>query len=170
MRPRFFPTAQAELEQINVALRRAYEPPPPPPKRPAFSFGPILYILGLLLLAGVLLHPWQKSVDPLGDAKLNNAKPIPRAELIKWNPHVPRATLVNLGEPLEHIGTVNWGDTFWVMMPDGRWIVVTAMGRANRVEELPLTGNRIGDARWVGDSCFVWLNPIGLTIPTWIDP
>ena len=80
MRPRLFETAQLELEQISVALQRAHGREPSivaKPKRrlklPAFSFGQILYVLGLLFLGGVLLHPWQKSVDPLGDAKLNNA-------------------------------------------------------------------------------------------------
>jgi hypothetical protein len=34
MRPRFFETAQLELEEISVALQRAY---PPPPKLPAFE-------------------------------------------------------------------------------------------------------------------------------------
>jgi hypothetical protein len=26
------------------------------------------------------------------------------------------------------------------------------------------------DARWIGQICFVWLNPIGQTNPSWIDP
>ncbi len=135
-----------------------------------------------MLLGGILLHPWQKSVDPLGDAKLSNARPTPtpaalaptsvpaaRAELVRANPNVPRAALVSLGAPVAQ-KFVEWGESFWVQMPDSRWIVATAIARANRVEELPLTGNKVGDARWIDKHCFVWLNPIGQTNPMWIDP
>ena len=59
----------------------------------------------------------------------------------------------------------------WCNMPDGRWVVATAIGRAKSQEDLPWTGNKIGDARWIGEQCFVWLNPIGQTNhPLWIDP
>ena len=214
MRPRFFPTAQAELDHINVALRRAY-PSTQRTKRsrkpfrlPSVSLGPVIYVLGLVLLGAILLHPWQKSVDPLGDAKLSNAPPqhdlataaandpamiaefnrnkewyrqhpvvssptlvMRRADLIRLDPNVPRAALVSLGTPSVQTNPLQGGDAFWVQMPDGRWVVATAVGRANSQEELPWTGNQIGDAIWIGQQCFVWLNPIGQTNhPLWIDP
>jgi len=159
------PVATATMERI----RRSLDERPQPilrrePWTPSFSLGLLLAFFALV--AVWLSWPRTPNVEWL----LKATPPIPRAELVKWNPHVPRAELVSLGQPTPKYGKFNWGDTFWVMMPDGRWIVVTAMGRANTPEELPLTGNRIGDARWVGDSCFVWLNPIGQTNPTWIDP
>src|SRR5260221_5315418 len=119
MRARLFETAQLELEQISVALQRAYgresstaEKRKRRLKLPAFSFGQILYVLGLLLLGGVLLHPWQRSVDPLGDAKLNNAPP------------------VKVGEPPSPtLHPVRLGDLFIAELPDDHWITATKYGR-----------------------------------------
>jgi hypothetical protein len=95
--------------------------------------------------------------------------PAPRAEVVRLNPNVPRAALVSLGAPFQP-KKVQVGESFWGQMPDGRWIVATAMGWTKSWEDLPWTGNRIGDARWIGKHCYVWLNPIGQTSPTWIDP
>src|SRR5258708_2363153 len=76
MRPRIFPTAQAELEQINVTLRRAY---PTPARRRAHTFtvAHIIFICGVLLVP-IVVTPWpwgRMAADPLSDAKLNNAPP-----------------------------------------------------------------------------------------------
>lgn len=166
------PVATATMERISRSLDER-------PQRKGLPWGAL--IIALVAVFVWLAWPRGPSADPLGDARLNNARPTPtpavapapapalRAELVRVNPNVPRATLVNLGTPV--IPTkVQMGDTFWVQMPDQRWIVANAMGHANRLEELPLTGNRIGDARWIGEHCFVWLNPIGQINPTWIDP
>jgi hypothetical protein len=163
------PVATATMERIRRSLEQR-------PQRKGLHWGVV--VIALVAVFVWLAWPRGPSADPIGDGRLNNAQatpapavsvPAPRAELVRLNPNVPRATLVNLGTPV--IPTkVQMGDTFWVQMPDSRWIVAAAMGRANRLEELPLTGNRIGDARWIGEHCFVWLNPIGQTNPTWIDP
>jgi|GraSoi_2013_60cm_1033757.scaffolds.fasta_scaffold00855_2 hypothetical protein len=164
MRARLFETAQLELEQISVALQRAYgreSSTAAKPKRrlklPAFSFGQILYVLGLLLLGGVLLHPWQRSVDPLGDAKLNNAPP------------------VKVGEPPSPtLHPVRLGDQFMAEMPDGRWLTATYVGQHRDWNDLPWTGNKVGDARyvWALKHWFIWAAPLtpANATPTWIDP
>src|SRR6267142_3299036 len=164
------PVATATMERIRRSLNER-------PQRKGLPWGAV--VIALVAIFVWLAWPRGPSADPLGDARLNNAQatptpapaisvPVPpRAELVRLNPNVPRATLVSLGTPL--IPTkVQMGDTFWVQMPDTRWIVANAMGRAKSQEELPLTGNRIGDARWIGEHCFVWLNPIGQINPTWI--
>lgn len=167
------PVATATMERIGRDLSPQIRGQP----RIPFSVGFLLGIGALIFVFGWLAWP-RTNADPIGDGRLNNARatptpvaiaPAPRAELIRLNPNVPRATLVNLGTPVVPT-KVQMGESFWVQMPDQRWIVASAMGRANRLEELPLTGNRIGDARWIGEHCFVWLNPIGQTNPTWIDP
>src|SRR5258708_7855483 len=165
------PVATATMERIRRSLER------PQPRFP-LSVGFLLCLGSLILMFGWLAWPRGPSADPIGDARLNNARatptpvmPVPaaRAELVRANPNVPRAALVSLGAPVAQ-KSVEWGESFWVQMPDRRWIVATAIARANRLEELPLTGNKVGDARWIGEHCFVWLNPIGQTSPTWIDP
>ncbi len=171
------PVATATMERIRRSLD---ERPQPKPRLP-FSAGFVLLVAALIFVFEWLAWPRTPSADPIGDGRLNNARatptpvapapitPAPWAELVQSNPNVPRATLVSLGTPVAQ-KSVAWGESFWVQMPDTRWIVATAMGRANREEELPLTGNQIGDARWIDKHCFVWLNPIGQISPTWIDP
>lgn len=177
MRPASFFTAGSQLEDISKTLQRLQEPekPKPEPRVPTLSLGIILGLGALVIAFGWLAWPRGPSANPIGD---NNAQatptpvmsvPAPRAEVVRLNPNVPRAALVSLGAPFQP-KTVQMGESFWGQMPDGRWIVATAIGRLNRWEELPWTGNRIGDARWIGKHCYVWLNPIGQTYPTWIDP
>ncbi len=175
------PQATATMERIGRDFKERLQPK----RRFPFSVGFIFCAGALILMFGWLAWPRGPSVDPIGDARLNNARatptpvaiapapvpiPAPRAELVRANPNVPRATIVNLGTPHLETTKLQWGDSFWVQMPDQRWIVATAIARANREEELPLTGNQIGDARWIDKHYFVWLNPIGQTNPTWIDP
>src|SRR5258707_7281483 len=169
------PVATATMERIGRDFKERLQP------KPRVSAGFLLGLAALIVVFGWLAWPRTPSADPIGDGRLNNARatptpvtsiapaPAPRAELVRLNPNVPRAALVTLGTPVAQ-KSVQWGESFWVQMPDSRWIVATAMGRTNRVEELPLTGNKVGDARWIGEHCFVWLNPIGQTLPTWIDP
>ncbi len=133
--------------------------------------------LGILLGLGAMVVAFGWLAWPRGPSADNtratptpaSIAPAPRAELVRLNPNVPRAALVSLGTPLVQ-EYVQEGESFWVHMPDRRWIVATAMGRAKSQEELPLTGNRIGDARWIDPHYFIWLKPIGQTSATWIDP
>jgi hypothetical protein len=36
--------------------------------------------------------------------------------------------------------------------------------------QLPVTGNHVGDAFHVSGTTYAWLVPQGQTVPTWIDP
>lgn len=95
--------------------------------------------------------------------------PAPRAALVRQIAP-PRAQLVSLGEPQLQDEPVSQGESFWVHMPDGRWIVATYVARASQLSELPMSGNRVGDARYVGEQAYIWLRPVGGVNPTWIDP
>jgi hypothetical protein len=148
MRARTFPTTEAELEQICLALRRAY--PPTPRRAPTFTVGHIIFICGVLLVP-IVLTPWpwgRMAADPLGDAKLNNAKPDPTP--------------------------IQVGGKWLTELPDGRKVVATYVGYHNDWKDLPWTGNRVGDARWLWayNHYFVWIAPLtpANATPTWIDP
>jgi hypothetical protein len=69
------------------------------------------------------------------------------------------------------------GDSWVAQLPDGRYILATYVvdypGQSMyRWEDLPWTGNKIGDARYVYASkhWFLWLKPNPALTPIWIDP
>ena len=51
----------------------------------------------------------------------------------------------------------------------GESVQATFLGKLNRQEDLPLTGNHVGDAYFVGAQTFVWVAPNGES-GMWIDP
>jgi hypothetical protein len=53
-------------------------------------------------------------------------------------------------------------------MPDGSSLVVTILGAVSRQEELPLSGNSIGDTYYVAGVPFVWTDLSGGG--GWLDP
>jgi len=64
------------------------------------------------------------------------------------------------------------GDYFNVEMPDGRHIHSVVRAAVTFANQLPFTGNRIGDARYVAgeQSWYVWTLPLGGNTAQWIDP
>ncbi len=64
------------------------------------------------------------------------------------------------------------GDAFGVQMPDGRHARATVRYAVVGQNDLPLSGNHIGDARYVaGDKhWYVWLIQSANSAPAWIDP
>ena len=183
MRPRFPFGAATELKEVNTRLRRL-ESPPADVTSP--RLGRLFLVAFIFFIAYCLTTPRQRP-EPI-DARPNNPNGVvqatptpapsptivaaPRAELVRdpTVPTVPRAQLVSLGTPHIQDTPVQLGESTWVHMPDGRWVVATFVGVGKSQSDLPLTGNRIGDARYVGEHCWVWLRPIGQTNPTWIDP
>jgi hypothetical protein len=155
MRPRFLYGPQVELEQIGQALRRAYAPPPKPPApaRARFSLMPVAG--SIVFILGIILAP-MVLLGILADQSNRSCRPTPV------------------------IHRMQVGDYFIADLPDGRHIVATARSSERRWEDLPWTGNHIGDAKFVGDPYkfpikghwFVWMKPLGKTnaTPTWIDP
>ena len=79
----------------------------------------------------------------------------PRAEMVQ-NDFAPRPV----------------GDAFGVQMPDGRHVRATVRHAVVGQNDLPLSGNHIGDARYVaGDKhWYVWLTQSANSAPAWIDP
>ena len=86
---------------------------------------------------------------------LPHAAYAPRAELVQ-NDFAPRPV----------------GDAFGVQMPDGRHVRATVRYAVVGQNDLPLSGNHIGDARYVaGDKhWYVWLIQSANSAPAWIDP
>jgi hypothetical protein len=79
----------------------------------------------------------------------------PRAELVQ-NDFAPRPV----------------GDAFGVQMPDGRHFRATVRYAVVGEKDLPLSGNHIGDARYVASDkhWYVWLIQSANSAPAWIDP
>jgi hypothetical protein len=79
----------------------------------------------------------------------------PRAELVQ-NDFAPRPV----------------GDAFGVQMPDGRHVRATVRYAVVGQNDLPLSGNHIGDARYVASDkhWYVWLIQSANSAPAWIDP
>lgn len=136
-------------------LRRRYRSVTQPPyirpkvRRRAFGW---LAVIALLISAAVIaaaLLSRQKddivSLPPAIPAFSPPATPAPTPEV-----RVLRA------EPVKHSVA---------HMPDGTLINVRLLGPVATQEELPLTGNHIGDTRYVGWYPFVWVSP-----GVWIDP
>lgn len=127
MRPRTFPTAQLELEHINVALHRAYDPPKRRLKLRCFGFWPMA--LALVLFPLILVRP---SAGPL-DAKLAEIESDTRhpGSLWKdmWLPDGRRRDMVyrgdvkrsedlpKTGNKLYDIWSCSGDDSYWVWIP-----------------------------------------------------
>jgi hypothetical protein len=63
-------------------------------------------------------------------------------------------------------------DAFGVQMPDGRHVRATVRSAVVGQKDLPLSGNHIGDARYVAGEghWYLWLIQSANSAPTWIDP
>jgi hypothetical protein len=55
-------------------------------------------------------------------------------------------------------------------LPDGTNVFIHLRGDLVNLNQLPMTGNHIGDAFHVSGTTYAWLVPQGHTVPTWIDP
>ncbi len=158
-RSRFFPTAQKELERVSVALRAAYAQPPRQRIRiweRNFPWELVYVLFAVIPICALFILP-HNPADPLADARVDNAPQV-------------ASTPVPPPKPKE----IHFGDHFNVTMPDGRLISGTYVGQANQWQDLPWTGNKIGDPRylWEYKHWFIWLAPVGANLnrPTWIDP
>jgi len=107
-----------------------------------------------------------KNADPLADARLNNAPSDQSAPVATPTPTVMRAL------PVNHFAPRPIGDLLRVQLPDGRILWTKACAGVRSLTDLPLTGNQVGDMRYVsGTNAFwVWTTPIGGGLATWIDP
>jgi hypothetical protein len=165
MRPRFFPTADLELEQIIESLRRAY----PPSQKGRLRLDPGLLILcGIIgFVVGIFRFAWSPTVDPLGDARLNNAASADGHKSVR---NLAQPTPISIGDATPE--PVYVGQWLLVHMPDGRHVPAHVVGQHEQWKDPPWNGNTIGDARyvWAQKAYFVWLTPLKGGSPTWIDP
>jgi hypothetical protein len=156
MIPRTRAESSAEAEATIASLRRYHE------KR-RLSWGPIIAALAIGWTGTILFMSRTKNADPLADARLNNA---PAVAAATPSATVPRAQLVYQFAPRPI------GDAERVALPDGRILWTKVCARVKSLTDLPLSGNQIGDMRYVsGTNAFwVWTTPISGGLPTWIDP
>jgi hypothetical protein len=97
---------------------------------------------------------------PPGSPWYRTVHAAPRAELVKLPP--PRAVVVRRF-PI--------GKILYVTMPYGGLSAVARYkGELPSTSSLPVNGNHIGDAYFVGDVPWIWLAAPGATVAAWVDP
>jgi hypothetical protein len=110
----------------------------------------------------------QTTPDPVEHYRLPAAtsqpSPSPIPVVRDW---APRAQLV-----YDHSAPRPVGEGFPVHMPDGQNLVATVRTPVAGEGYLPLSGNAIGDCRYVANvgHWFVWTTSAGSSVPAWIDP
>jgi hypothetical protein len=158
MLPRTRAQADPQAAATIASLRRQYQKQP---KRHS-SWGPIMAALAIGWVGATLFMSRTKNADPSADARLNNAPTVAAAP----TPTVPRAQLVHEFAPRPIGGAAQ------VRVPDGRVLWTKVYEGVRSLTDLPLTGNQIGDMRYVSgtDAFWIWATPISGGLPTWIDP
>jgi hypothetical protein len=109
----------------------------------------------IAFVLGIFRFAWSPNVDPLGDAKLNNA------------PAVVAATPSPTPQPTQLVV-----HDFAPRPVGGRCVNGFVRLPVEFINDLPLKGNLLGDMRFVqSDGHFwVWTTPAGSIAPSWIDP
>ena len=122
---------------------------------------PALIVGGSLVVASALLNRPPATTPSSPSVYREVVAPTPALE-------VPRALLVNL--PAAKAEPVYYRPDHWMDLPDGTNVFIHLRGDLVNPNQLPATGNHIGDAFYVSGTTYAWLVPQGQTVPTWIDP
>jgi len=165
MTPRSRFDADPEAEATIEALRRRYQQPPP---RSHFGWLGLLIAVFLGYLFAHFSDGNRSAPNPVESYRMPaaTASPIPsRAPVVR--DYAPRAELVQNDFAPRPVG-----GAFAVQMADGRHVGATVRYAVVGQNDLPLSGNHIGDARYVaGDKhWYVWLIQSANSAPAWIDP
>ena len=109
---------------------------------------------------GPTVSPWREYIAQHPE-QFPYANGAPRATLVKLPP--PRAQLIRLPE---------WrvGEERQLLMPYGLKVLGRLKGCLAAEWMLPQEGNVIGETWIVGETPWVWVCPVGGSVPTWIDP
>lgn len=168
-----------QLEEATKALRRAHTPEKPKPqprgRGPIVSPGFLVGFVAMVVTLGWLAWPRTPNADPLGDGRLNNAP----AEADPFADPQVRARLAYFRSIIHEYGLPTVGEQRMMQLPDGRDILITYHGQAQQWEDLPWTGNKLGDCFTFDGNFWIWAYPsakalpigtIHLQTPTWVDP
>jgi hypothetical protein len=147
------------------ALRRRYQQPPP---RSHFGWLGLLIAVFLGHLFAHFSDRNRSAPTPVerSPARSAIASPMP-SPTPAVRDYAPRAELVQNDFAPRPVG-----GGFNVQMPDGRPVRATVRYAVVGQNDLPLSGNHIGDARYVaGDKhWYLWLIQSANSTPAWIDP
>jgi len=80
-------------------------------------------------------------------------------------PTALRALPVNSAQSI--VPTVGWQS---IRMPDGSIIPVHYEGELNSSAALPLQGHFVGEEYSTGNTSWVWTQPAGTNVASWVDP
>jgi hypothetical protein len=165
MTPRSRFDADPEAEATIEALRRRYQQPPP---RSHFGWLGLLIAVFLGYLFAHFSDRNRSASDPVEryrtPAAMASPMPSPPPAV---RDYAPRAELVQNDFAPRPVG-----DAFGVQMPDGRHVRAIVRYAVAGQNDLPLSGNHIGDARYVARDkhWYVWLIQSANSVPAWIDP
>src|ERR1700745_3540151 len=165
MTPRTRFDADPKAEATMEALRRRYQPQPP---RSPFGWLGLLIAVFLGYLFAHFSDRNRSAPDSVERYRLPAAiaGPMPSPPRVVRD-YAPRAELVQNDFAPRPVG-----DAFGVQMPDGRRARATVRSAVVGPNDLPLTGNHIGDARYAAGEgyWYVWLTQSANSAPAWIDP
>jgi len=165
MTPRSRFDVDPEAEATMEALRRRYQQPPP---RSHFGWLGLLIAVFLGYLFAHFSDGNRSTPDSAERHRLPTAiaGPMPSPTPVVRD-YAPRAELVQNDFAPRPVG-----DAFDVQMPDGRHVRATVRYAVVGQNDLPLSGNHIGDARYVAGNkhWYVWLIQSANSAPAWIDP
>ena len=144
------------------ALRKRYQPQSP---RSHFRWLGLLIAVFLGYLFAHFSNGNRSTPDSAEHYRLPTA-PMPSPTSVVRD-YVPRAELVQNDFAPRPVG-----DAFDVQMPDGRHARAIVRYAVVGQKDLPLSGNHIGDARYVAGNkhWYVWMIQSANSAPAWIDP
>jgi hypothetical protein len=90
---------------------------------------------------------------------------LPVIEVRRALPTVLRALPVNSAQST--VPTAGWQS---IRMPDGRVIPVHYQGELPSSAALPLHGHFIGEEYSTGNTSWIWTQPAGTNVASWVDP
>ena len=133
-------------------------------------------IAGILLFAGVwaainqlprqvYFSPPIDSVPPSPSPVLEVRRALPVVEVRRALPTVLRALPVN--SALVPVPTTGWQS---IQMPNGAKIAVHYEGELPSSAALPLHGHFIGEEYSTGNTSWIWTQPAGTNVASWVDP
>jgi hypothetical protein len=149
----------------------AYEPAPPPARRLRGATA----VIGAITVAALFLYAMSHTSGPSSPTAPPEIQSVPsqpvevrRALPVKVRralPTVLRALPVNSAQST--VPTVGWQS---IRMPDGSFIPVHYEGELPSSAALPLQGHFIGEEYSTGNTSWVWTQPAGTNVPSWVDP
>ena len=154
----------------------------PPPARRAH----IPAVIGTVAIAALFLYAVSHTGGPSNSTALPESRSVPNpssqpvevrraltppVEVRRALPAVPRALLVSRSRFSENAPIpAPYAESQPVRMPDGTIVEARYQGELPSSAALPVRGRFIGEEWSTGNTSWIWLQPAGASLPSWVDP